>query len=420
MMKVKTKNHISILPLSERDKIMDQWLLNRLQLLLPALMEKHKIDMWITVAREYNEDPIGSTLFPSAIDSSRRLTIFAFIKDKKGETNRVVIHPNKDFEPFYTCYPCTTGESPFQALRELMDFYHPENIAINNSSYFAFCDGISHSFYETLQETIGPSHAKKLISSEPIALDWLQLRTESELDMYKELAEITRSIVKMTLSKEVIKPHITTTGDVVNWIRQKVLDLGLETSFYPTVDIQRKQAEADRITGIIIPGDIVHLDFGIKYLGLCTDTQQLAYVLLPNEKNVPEGLNKALRIGNNFEDLFFVSCTNGISGNEVFKQVMEKAKAKGIAAMLYSHPIGTHCHAAGPIIGLYDKQGEVPVRGELLLQNNTCYALEFNIRTFIPEWQQDIPIYLEESVCFKENNMHYLTERQTSFYIISS
>ncbi|WNB93885.1 M24 family metallopeptidase [Bacillus sp. NEB1478] len=418
-MKVETINHITILTLAERDKLKDQWLLNRLQLLLPSLMQKHGLDMWITIGREYNEDPIGLTFFPSAIDSSRRLTIFVFVKDKKGEINRFVIHPNKEFEPFYTCFPIKTGESAFEALREIMDSYSPDNIAVNKSSHYAFCDGLSHSFYETLLNTIGRVHAKKIISSESIALDWLQLRTESELDKYKDLANITQSIVKMTLSKEVIKPHVTTTNDVVSWIRQKVLDLGLKTSFYPTVDIQRKHAEADRITGTILPGDIVHLDFGIEYLGLCTDTQQLAYVLQPNETDIPEGLNKALQIGNDFEDLFFETCKTGMSGNQLFKNVMKKAEDKGIKAMLYSHPIGSHCHAAGPIIGLYDKQEEVPVKGELTIQNNTCYALEFNIRTYISEWQQDIPIYLEESVCFKGDKMHYLTERQTSFHIIT-
>jgi hypothetical protein len=417
---IRGKN-IVIKPIIERERITDKWLLSRLQNLLPPLMKKHEMEMWITIGREYNEDPISTTLFPSAINSSRRLTVFVFVKElEKDHVNRYVISSNKEFEPYYTCYPCKSGDSPFHAIREIMDTYHPKKIAINKSAHFAFCDGLSETYYETLIDTIGIPHTDKLISSEMLAADWLQLRTVSEIEMYQELVMITKSIVKSALSNEVIVPNETTTKNVVHWIRQKVMDLGLQTSFYPTVDIQRKDASADRVIGTILHGDIIHIDFGIQYLGLCTDTQQLAYVLHPYEKEVPQGLQHALVIGNQFEDLFFESCRLGMTGNQIFNEVIKKAESIGIFAMLYSHPIGYHCHGAGPIIGLYDKQEDIPVRGELSIQNNTCYAMEFNIRCYIPEWNQEIPIYLEETVCFKEEKMVYLAGRQTKFHIITS
>ncbi|MBY6035839.1 M24 family metallopeptidase [Fictibacillus nanhaiensis] len=420
-MTIYADNHpLLIKTLKERERISDEWLLNRLHHLLPALMNKYNMDMWIIVGREYNEDPISYTLLPSVIDSSRRITIFAFVKGEDDQLNRFVIHPNKQFEPFYTCYENLNGDSPFDTLRNLINTYHPQTIGINKSAHFAFCDGLSHSYYRELVDSIGEKHSSKLISSQELALDWLQLRTESELDTYKELAAITREIVKRAFSNEVISPYVTTTQDVVDWVRQYVLDLGLKTSFYPTVDIQRKGALSDRLEGTILPGDIVHLDFGIEYLGLCTDTQQLAYVLHSEEKEVPVGLADALNTANLFEDIFFYTCNHGMTGNEIFTKVMSKAKSEGIKAMLYSHPIGNHCHAAGPLIGLYDKQEPLPVRGELPVQNNTCYALEFNIRHYIPEWNQDIPIYLEESICFRENKMQYLTNRQTEFFLIEN
>ncbi|WP_226534862.1 M24 family metallopeptidase [Fictibacillus halophilus] len=405
--------------LIERDKITDEWLLTRLEDLLPVLMNKHKFDMWITLGREYHEDPVALTLFPSSIDSSRRLTIFVFIREKKTEkVKRLVISSNKRFEPYYTCCLGMKGEGPFEILRKLMDTYQPDQIAVNVSPYYSFCDGLSHSFYQTMTDTIGKEHSSKLVSSAPLAIDWFQLRTESELEAFKELASITREIAKQALSDQVITPNQTTTREVVEWIRQKTFDLGLKTSFYPTVDIQRKGSSADRIEDTIQPGDIVHLDFGIEYLGLCSDTQQLAYVQYPEEHEVPEGLRKALIIANKFEDLVMDTVKPGMPGNEVFEKIMKKAFACGISPMLYSHPIGYHCHAAGPLIGLFDKQESIPVRGELEILNNTCYALEFNIREFIPEWNKDIPIYLEESVCFKGRKLHYLTKRQTEFYVI--
>lgn len=411
----------TIKSLIEQDKITDEWLLTRLEYLLPLLMDKHKVDMWVTIGREYHEDPIAITFFPSSIDSSRRITIFVFVREKgTGSVKRIVISSNKQFEPFYICCSGTKGEGPFDLLRKLMDTYQPDQIAVNHSAHFSFCDGLSHSYFKTLTDTIGKEYTSKLVSSAPLAIDWLQFRTDFELDAYKELASLTREIAKQTLSNQVITPNQTTTRDVVNWIRQKTFNLGLKTSFYPTVDIQRKGSSADRIEDTILAGDIVHLDFGIEYLGLCTDTQQLAYVLIPEEKEAPEGLQKALLTANKFEDIVFESIRSGMTGNEVFEDVMRKALDQGMSPMLYSHPIGYHCHAAGPIIGLFDKQESIPIRGELKILNNTCYALEFNIRQFIPEWNKDIPIYLEESVCLIDNRMQYLTKRQTEFHLISS
>lgn len=421
-MKIHTKGNlasIDIKPLADQQRIKDEWLLSRLQNVLPALMKKHQTDMWITIGKEYHEDPIGITFFPSAIDSSRRLTIFAFVKDKPSEEiKRYVISSNKQFEPFYNCYPAQKGEDSFSVLRKIMDVYKPDHIAINTSSHYSFCDGLSHSIYEQLKSSIGIAHSSNFVSSENLAIDWLQTRVSAEIETYKELTDITKKIVEEAFSAVKINPSVTTTNDIVTWINQRVLDLGLKTSFYPTVDIQRKDSSADRIEGTILHGDILHLDFGIEYLGLCTDTQQLAYVLKSDESDVPFQLKQAMKTANVFEDIFFQTCEGGMTGNDIFKSVINKAAEHDIPAMLYSHPIGYHCHGAGPLIGLYDKQESIPVRGDLPIEENTCYALEFNIRHFIPDWNKDIPIYLEETVCFKDNKMHYLTERQTEFYLI--
>ncbi len=421
-MKIHTREnlvHLNIKSLAERQRITNEWLLTRLQRLLPVLMKKHKTDMWVTIGKEYHEDPLGITFFPSAIDSSRRLTIFAFIKEKQSEEiKRYVISSNKQFEPFYSCYPAQKGEDSLAVLRRIMDKYKPQNIAINTSAHYSFCDGLSHSIYEQLKSSIGKAHSSNLVTSESLAIDWLQTRISGEIETYKELTEITKEIVKQSFSNVKITPNVTSTHDIVAWINQRVLDLGLKTSFYPTVDIQRKDGSADRIEGTILPGDILHLDFGIQYLGLCTDTQQLAYVLKPDETEVPNELKQAMKIANSFEDIIFNTCAAGMSGNDIFQKVMKKAAEHDIPAMLYSHPIGYHCHGAGPLIGLYDKQESIPVRGDLPIEENTCYALEFNIRHFIQDWNKDIPIYLEEMVCFKDNKMQYLTRRQTEFYLI--
>ncbi len=407
-----------ILPLKERDKLIDRWLFQRLEKILPNIMREHQLDMWIVIAREYNEDPVLTSLFPSSIDSSRRLTIFVFSLTNNG-LERMVIHPNPSFEPFYKRVWNTKSENQWECLSRIVQEKNPKIIGLNTSSTYAMSDGLTHSYYKQLEEALGENHAKNLVSAEQVVIGWLSQRCEDELVIYPYIVEIARKIAAEALSNSVIHPGITTTTDVVHWIRQRVLDLGLQTSFYPTVDIQRCGESEDRLEQtIILLGDIVHLDFGIQYLGLATDTQLLAYVKKIGEHDAPVGLKNAMKTANCLEDIIAENFQANRTGNEVLMLSLQQAKAENIQAMIYSHPIDYYCHGIGPLIGLYDKQEEIPVRGELLIRNNTCYAMEFNIRQYIPEWEQEIPIYMEETITFINGKVEYLTKRQMEFYLI--
>ena len=52
------------LPMEERAAIVDRLLASRLQHLPEKLMRREGIDMWILIAREYNEDPVLMTMLP--------------------------------------------------------------------------------------------------------------------------------------------------------------------------------------------------------------------------------------------------------------------------------------------------------------------------------------------------------------------
>lgn len=408
----------AILPLKKREETQNRWLFHRLNTLLPDLMKKHKVDMWITAGREYNEDPVLKSLYPTSVDGSRRLTILVFYLEDGQHLKKWVLHPNPNFEPFYERAWNPEECDQWECLKRLVDEYNPDTIALNYSSTFAAADGLSHSCYQQLSMLLD-EHSHKFVTAQHIIVDWLSIRTTKELVAYPSIAELGRMIAEEALSRNVIHPGITTTEDVVEWIRQRVLDAGMETSFYPTVDLQRKGSVMDRLEGEIIRfGDIVHLDFGIRYLGLATDTQQLAYVLHPGEEEAPEGLQSALQTALRFEDIITGEMKVGRTGNEVFQRSMKKAREEEIEAMLYSHPLGHHCHEAGALIGLYDQQREIPIKGDLPLTANTCYAMEFNIQQYIPEWDQSVPIYLEEPVAFIENRLEYMAKRQITFYLI--
>ncbi|MFZ3591760.1 M24 family metallopeptidase [Bacillus sp. DJP31] len=411
----------SILPLKKQEMIRDSWLSGRLEGILKEAMVNADIPMWIVISKEYNEDPVVATLTPCEHDSSRRLSIFVFVLDPESQkVERFLIgSPHPALSDLYTFIWNRSEETQWERLKKLVDEKQPIKIGINQSDHIAVADGLTHSLYQILCDELGFNWVGKFVSAEQLVTHWFLKRSKEEMVTYPFLADLTSNLAKTALSNEVIYPGITTTTEVVDWIRQKVLDIGIKTSFYPTVDIQRRNSEIDRISDtIIMPGDIVHLDFGIEYLNLCTDTQQLGYVLNRGESKAPDGLEAAFRQAIAFENLVMDKMIPGKSGNEVFEASITEAKKFAINAMLYSHPIGNHCHEAGPIIGLYDQQTNIPFKGDLELISDSAYALEFNIKAYIPEWECETYIYLEQPIAVYIGGADYLTARQDSFYLI--
>jgi hypothetical protein len=109
----------------------------------------------------------------------------------------------------------------------------------------------------------------------------------------------------------------------------------------------------------------------------------------------------------------------GRSGNDVLKAVLDQATSEGIQPQVYSHPLGYHGHAAGPIVGLWDQQGGVPGKGDYELFDNTCYSIELNAKKAIPEWDnQLVRMALEEDAMLSDGQMRWLDGRQTALHLI--
>jgi hypothetical protein len=158
---------------------------------------------------------------------------------------------------------------------------------------------------------------------------------------------------------------------------------------------------------------------GFYYLNLATDIQQNAYVLEKDETDAPEGLKDALADGNRLQDILAEAMVSGRTGNEILKAALEKAEEEGINASIYTHPIGHHGHAAGPTIGLWDRQEGVPGRGDYELFDDTCFALELNAKREVPEWGgQEVKMALEQTIAYTGGEIIFLAGRQTKLYLI--
>ena len=415
----------AVLPLKERARVMESIQEERFTTLLPQLMEAHQIDAWVLITREYNEDPVVKTMLPPTWLNARRRTILVFTRNPKtGEVKRAAITRY----PFGRLIPSAwkKEEQPDQmkALADYLRQNNPRSIGINTSAHYGIADGLAKTDYDLLMEALPKQLKSRVVSATPLAVSWIETRTPAEMTIYRQLVEITHSIIAEAFSTKVITPGVTTTDDVVWWMREKVNALGLKTWFHPTIDVQRNE-ESDLYAfdgkskfDIIQPGDLVHCDFGITYLGLNTDCQELAYVLKTNETAAPDYLQAALLEGNNVQDLFTQAFKKGRTGNETLALALEAGKKAGYRPQIYTHPLGSYGHSAGTTFGMWDAQDGVPGSGDWPLHENTVYAIELNTKVYLEAWKKDVRIMLEEAGYFGPEGFSYVNKRQTNLHLI--
>ncbi|NIM00347.1 MAG: M24 family metallopeptidase, partial [Acidobacteria bacterium] len=377
----------------ERVETINRNLAERLDDLLPRLMRETGIDLWLVINREYAEDPVYLTLVPEPVFAARRTTMLVFHDRGEDGVKRMTVsrYPMRDFyEPVWEGGDL---DAQWKRLGELLAELDPEKIGINVSRHWPLADGLTASLRDRLMETLTPELRERTQSAEDLVIRWMETRSAGEMQVYPHVVALARRVIAEAFSEDVITPGVTTTDDVAWYIRQRFEDLRLNPWFQPYVNVQRKGTVYERDTsffgesGVVIQrGDVLHTDVGICYLRLCTDTQEMGYVLRLGESGVPEGLRDALSAGNRWQDILTGEFKTGRRGNEILARAIRVAEEEGIVHSIYTHPLGFFGHAAGPTIGMWDNQGPTPVRGDWKLFPDTGYAIEGNIRARVPEW----------------------------------
>ncbi|WP_036153657.1 M24 family metallopeptidase [Maribacter forsetii] len=423
-------NAQQILNEKERATVIDEILDDRFNNLLPELMDAADIDMWVVISREYNEDPVIKTMLPATWLNARRRTILLFYRDKaKNTIEKLAVARYNVGKNIKSAWDKEKEPNQWVRLMQLIEERNPKKIGLNYSTDHNIADGLVKTDYEEFMANLPKKYTSKVTSAEQLAVRWIETRSEREMIIYNQLVDITHDIIAEAFSEKVITPGVTTTSDVVWWMRQKVTDLGLETWFHPTVDVQRsekgKKSEFYSFANkpddmVILPGDLVHCDFGITYLRLNTDCQELAYVLKPEETSAPDFLVNGLKDGNRVQDFLTNNMVKGRSGNDILAKSLKEAKTAGLKPSIYTHPLGLYGHSAGTTIGMWDSQGGVMRDdGENYgLNPNTVYAIELNTTVNIPEWNRDIRIMLEEAGFYGEEGFRYVNGRQTELLLI--
>ena len=433
--------------LREQAIIQQQWLARRMQTVLPTLMRKHGVDMWVIPMREYVEDPVFTSIVSPTTFAARRRTIYVFYdpctkipvalcdavfgRIALGGTSQGGVYRAMR-STLAAAGPAGSraeqraelwGDEQWRALRQIFEEHDPKVIAINTSNDWAFADGLSSGESNSLHRFFNDhTWERRFRPAEQLAVELIATRIPEEEAAFERMNALAWAIIDTAFSSAVITPGKTSTEDVVWWMRQRLNDLGLDTWFQPSVSVQRRGATAEQLgdNPIIQRGDVLHCDFGITALRLNTDTQHMGYVLRDGETDAPTGLKRALATSNRLQDIVVAELKPGRTGNEVLRASLARMRAAGINGTVYSHPVGMHGHGAGPLIGLWDRQDGVPGRGDAKVLPSTWFSIELQATTPVAEWDgQPVRSAQEEDVIIDANGrVRWAHGRQTAFHLV--
>jgi Xaa-Pro aminopeptidase len=405
----------------EQAPLIKSWIGKRFDTVLPELMRREGINMWIIVSREYNDDPVFRSMAPLTTYSSRRRTILAFVDPGGGRKVERVSIGRFDYDGLFTLVK-THNDGQWEGLRTFVTERDPKVIGINTSEAWNHADGLTANEKENLLKALGPKYAARVKSAEMLAVGWLEAKLPEETEAYRHAMRIAHQVIGEAFSNQVIVPGVTTTEDASWWMRQRVAELGLGGWFHPSITIWRKGGVPSDVPPdrrVIQRGDMLHTDFGLVYLGFSTDTQHNAYVLRPGETDAPAGLKEGLRAANRLQDLTMQHAKPGGTGNQALAGALAQAKKEGLVPSIYCHPVGYHGHGAGPPIGMTDYQEGVPVRGDYVFRPNTWHSIELNVTHHVKEWDNmPVRFALEEDAALLEGGWDWIAGRQTTFYLI--
>lgn len=412
------------------------WLETRMDSVLPGLMRKYRIDMWVIPMREYAEDPLFKALVSPTTFAARRRTIYVFWDrgaeqgverialggTSQGGVYRAVRSSRRVEAAVAGRQAELWGDEQWKLLREVVEQRNPKTIGVNISRTFAFADGLTAGEYEGMRTALGPRWTSRFKRAEGLAVDLLAARLPDEQRFYHELAKLTWAVIDTMFSDRVVKPGVSRTSDLVWYFRQAVNDMGLDTWFQPSVDVQRKGATDEQLgeDPVIERGDVLHCDVGITALRLNTDIQHLAYVLREGEQDAPEGIRQALARSNRMQDIMMEEIRAGRTGNQILASARARLAKENIDGTIYSHPIGLHGHGSGPLIGLWDRQEGVPGRGDHKVIPSMWYSIELQATSPVPEWDgQRLRMPQEEDMVMGPDGVpRWAYRRQTELHVI--
>lgn len=412
-----------VLSVKQQDEISKIVLERRLDSILPQAMRAADIDMWLVICQEDDYDPIFKTMVPLRTWAPILQILVFYDRGTNAGIERINLSMtdlgNLYTKPWNGRYH--TEQMPL--LAQIIAERDPKRIGINIGAVQWAAGGLTQNLYQQLKDVLSPTYRERLVSAEAACTFWLETLSDIELQYYPKIVYLTHQIIADCFSSDSITVGVTSTDDLQWTFWQISQDLGLEQSFIPFFNLVRSgagQALYPVDDKVIRPGDLIHCDVGNRYLRLCSDLQEWAYVRRPGETDAPRGLKELFSHVGRLQEVYMAEFKTGLTGNELLANILQRARHEGIPGpKVYSHSLGYYLHEPGPLIGLPWEQENNPGRGDVQLVPNTVYTMELSIEDAVPEWEnQIVRLSCEQDVSFTAGGCTLIDGRQTEFYLI--
>jgi Xaa-Pro aminopeptidase len=317
--------------------------------------------------------------------------------------------------------PVARGASAIEDAAKYIQEKNFNRIAINTSNQNKLADGLSHSQYLALTESVGDQIARTFTSSEQLVYEWLSVKLPAEVEIMRKAAELTAAWQLEAYAT--IQPGITTDADVAAYLDEKMIEYGVGEAWAPdqnpNVNSGADRGHSHATQKVIMPGDVIQTDFGIRvYDRWVTDIQRFAYVLKQDEKKPPVDIQFYWESGRDGSKVAFSAMKPGVHGEDVDAAQRALMKENGSEYVMWStgHPVGYVAHDAGPNLGGSHIPGQRP-SAQLLLKPGMVFAFDgFHAWTLEDGGTKTISV--EEMAVITDDGAEYLIPPQEELVLI--
>ncbi|WP_312117429.1 M24 family metallopeptidase [Brevibacillus reuszeri] len=380
------------------------------------LLEMAGIDSWLVLTRE-GSDPSMPLLFgirsfhTAAIFINRdgRHKVISTVSDKGNYEGTGLF---SEVIPYYA----SLDEVFVQELAKLA----PQKLALNISAHDHLCDGLTLGLYLWLEDLLGKERLQAIeVSSEAILKELRSVKSPTEIACIQQAVDYTIEIYEEVFSQIVCGMTEIEIGELfVEGMKKRSLSNGLGNPHDPPLVCTVRNGLAHRKPGAhkTIPGDIVIIDFSLKYKDYVSDIARTAYLLKPGETEAPEDIRRAFQTAIEAITTAIDFIRPGVKGYEVDAAARQVIEMAGYPTIRHStgHQVGRETHDGGTTLGPRRTPPRPAVEG--IVQVGEIYAIE-------PTVIQDdgLPcILVEENVLITDQGARILSKRQTELVTIAS
>jgi len=382
-----------------------------------GLLDEQRLDLWLTFVRE------TSLTTDPCLDLVAGLGMTwhsAFLISRMGE--RAAIVGRFDAENVRAIGGYTQviayDQSIRPALREAVARFDPQTIALNFSVSDPASDGLTHGMRQYLSETFADTpFASRFVSAEKFIAALRGRKSPTELARIKAAIRATEKLFARI--SNTLKPGQTELQIASKMhADRKALKLGAawDQAYCPIVNAGPESPIGHTAPGKLktARGQLLHIDFGVKQGGFCSDLQRTWYFLARGERHAPDGVRRAWDACWSAIHAGAEKLKPGVAGWEVDAAARNTLGQAGYPE--YQHALGHHlgrvAHDGSTLLGpKWERYGQTPLG---IVEAGNVFTLELGAavagRGFIG---------LEEDVLVTETGVEWVSKPQTKIWLVA-